>query len=259
MHSHIVVGWSQRNFVARGSELRTEAGVDQGTGLRPRGRFLSARDVLAIALVFAVGAIVFIRYVPLDPDFHHDGIQFAPGIAILDGLRIHSEAFTPYGPVTNWVQALLLELFGRTVIVLRWQTALSLVVSGVLLYCIMRTYKVGPLVAASVSTLWLVTCPSWSQRDGVFAFWSLPSALLLVFLLGGFLLFRLSETTYRDSAKTLLLFFPAQRSLWLFLSASTTHCRFCLAFSSTSSFANTTKSHREMLANAFSLLGLQWD
>lgn len=156
--------------------------------------------------MIAIGAIVYVRYVPLDTDFHHDGIQFASGIAILDGLRIHSDAFTPYGPLTNWIQALLLAMFGRTVIVLRWQTALSLVVSGALLYCIMRTYKVGPVAAASVSSLWLVTCPSWSQRDGVFAFWSLPSALLLVFLLGGFLLFRLSETTYRDSAKALLLF-----------------------------------------------------
>lgn len=60
---------------------------------------------LAAAAFFTV-----IWFAPLDFDAMHDGTMIATAIGFRDGLNVHGEVFSQYGPVTAWVQGAWLKL-----------------------------------------------------------------------------------------------------------------------------------------------------
>lgn len=168
----------------------------------PRCDYRDATAVLALALF---GAVVFGRYVPLDPDFHHDGIQFATAVAVSEGLSVHADAFMHYGPLMTWIQAGVLTITGPEVISLRILAAVLLTITAILMFAVIRSAGGKPVVALSVSALWTVSCPTWSQRDGVFAFFTMPSTLLGVLVLASILLVIRAEADGRKTGTSVLL------------------------------------------------------
>jgi len=70
-----------------------------------KNNYFSVAKISISFLLIALSSFIFIKIAPFDPDPHHDGIQLAPVIGLLEGKDIHGELFEQYGPV--WVFLLL--------------------------------------------------------------------------------------------------------------------------------------------------------
>lgn len=93
-----------------------------------------------VSLLFLLQAICLIAVAPFQGDGAHDGIVLAPSIAIAEGLNIHKDAFSLYGPLNNWIYGFVLKFLPNEVFSLRITAALlSLITSWMLYKILLRT------------------------------------------------------------------------------------------------------------------------
>ena len=80
-----------------------------------------------------LSGVYFLAIAPLDPDLHHDGVQYAAAAGVADGLNIHSQIFEQYGPITAWIQGWTLDVFGFNLLNLRIENALIFTLVSILM------------------------------------------------------------------------------------------------------------------------------
>ena len=135
---------------------------------------------------FVVGTLSFLYFLGLakiNPDPHHDGVQFAAAVGVADGLKIHSQVFEQYGPVGAWIQGATLQLFGSTLLNLRLANVVLLTIATILLLRIFFLLRVPKSVSVLACLVWVLSCPVSSIYPGAFGFWPWSSVFVLVFLL----------------------------------------------------------------------------
>jgi hypothetical protein len=157
-------------------------------------------DLVSLSYV-GVGALSLIYYlglVRINPDPHHDGVQFAAAAGVADGLKIHSQVFEQYGPVSAWIQGITLKLFGSTLLNLRIENALLLTIAGLLLLRIFFILRIPKSVSVLASLVWAVSCPVSSIYPGAFGFWPWSSVFALVLLLANASVLLRSQKTRRE-------------------------------------------------------------
>lgn len=104
-----------------------------------RSQVVSMRKSYVFPL-FLLQAICLIAVAPFQGDGAHDGIVLAPSIAIAEGLNIHKDAFSLYGPLNNWIYGFVLKFLPHEVFSLRITAALlSLITSWMLYKILLRT------------------------------------------------------------------------------------------------------------------------
>ena len=147
--------------------------------------FLAGRTKgLAIGTaVFALALLIFGYSAFLDPDPHHDGVQIAPAIAIAEGLRIHSDVYNHYGPVTAWIHGASVAVFGPQLLTIRIVTAFFLAISATLAFILARRVLPYPSQAWLLAAVWIATWPGRSVDSTTYLFLPWPSITLLVFQL----------------------------------------------------------------------------
>jgi hypothetical protein len=133
--------------------------------------------------VGTLSLIYFLGLVRLNPDPHHDGVQFAAAVGVADGLKIQSQVFEQYGPVSAWIQGITLKVFGSTLLNLRIENALLLTLAGLLLLRIFFILNIPKSVSVLACLVWAVSCPVSSVYPGAFGFWPWSSVFALVLLL----------------------------------------------------------------------------
>lgn len=150
-------------------------------------RLFSAPTLTDLSIsYFGVGILTFIYFLGiarLNPDPHHDGVQFAAAVGIADGLNIHSQVFQQYGLVGAWIQGATLKLFGSTLLNLRIENAVLLTIAALLLLRICLLLRIPKSVSVLLCLVWAVSCPVSSVTQGSFGFWPWSSVFALVFLL----------------------------------------------------------------------------
>jgi hypothetical protein len=134
-------------------------------------------------IVGTLSSLYFLGLARLNPDPHHDGVQFAAATGVAHGLKIHSEVYEQYGPLTAWVQGATLKIFGATLLNLRLENVVLLTIAALLLLRILFILGVPNYAAMLVSLVWAVSCPASSIYPGVFGFWPWSSVYSLVLLL----------------------------------------------------------------------------
>ena len=146
------------------------------------GGFLAGRAKgLAIgSAVFALALLIFGYSAFLDPDPHHDGVQIAPAIAVAEGLRIHSDVYDHYGPVTAWIHGASVAVFGTQLLTIRIVTALLLAISATLIVFLARRVLPYPRQAWLLAAVWIATWPGRSVDSTTYLFLPWPSITLLV-------------------------------------------------------------------------------
>ncbi len=137
-------------------------------------------------LYFIVGSLSFLYFLGLarlNPDPHHDGVQFAAAAGVAQGLNLHSQVYEQYGPVTAWMQGGVLRFFGPTLLNLRLENVALLTLAALLLFRILLVLRIPNFSAILISLLWAISCPASSIYPGVFGLWPWSSVLSLVLLL----------------------------------------------------------------------------
>src|ERR1035437_2676492 len=71
-------------------------------------------------------AVVFLPFAYLEFDFQHDGLMMKTAMDLASGQRIFRDTFTQYGPLSSWIQALALVVFGVKATVLKTLSILAL-------------------------------------------------------------------------------------------------------------------------------------
>lgn len=135
------------------------------------------------SLVTLCTFVFYIRFARLDPDPHHDGIQITSALAVAEGLKVHSQVFNQYGPMTNWVQSIWLQIFTPNLFSLRIWSCLMVALSAGLLIRVSRQLKFPTSICFLASMVWVSSCPVWTFDSGFFGLWPWPSLLYLVFSL----------------------------------------------------------------------------
>lgn len=129
-------------------------------------------DKVSIA---AIAAAVFSVFARFDPDPHHDGFQLAPAIGVSEGMSMHHELYSHYGPISAWINGAWLRLTDPTLLNLRLLGAIQLSLITILLYSLL--VKLGASRSASwfVTLIWIVSCPVWAYEPNFFGLWLWPS------------------------------------------------------------------------------------
>jgi len=91
-------------------------------------------------------------------DALHDGVMFKAAVDVADGATLFRDTFTIYGPLTTWIQAFGVLLFGRRLIVVKYATALFYGLTAPLLLRLWRPF-LGPTVALVALLAWCLTAP----------------------------------------------------------------------------------------------------
>ena len=160
-------------------------------------------------IVFAAAVTGLVILVPayfafLDPDWHHDGILFKPAADVASGLALYRETFSQYGPLTTYLQAAAISIFGKHLLVIRLQAAIFLSLSGALLFVI--AHRIAPRNIAILSVfIWLAVAPYLGET---FLPWSSIYSLFFI-LLGGWLLGKAVEPDTRRTLGYWLCFFSS--------------------------------------------------
>ncbi len=117
-------------------------------------------------------------------DVLHDGVMFKAAVDVADGATLFRDTFTMYGPGTVHIQALAVALFGRTLVVLKYTTALFYGLTAPLLFRLWRPFLGGPVALAAL-VAWALTAPMlvwilipWASVYALF-FQALTGVLLL--------------------------------------------------------------------------------
>ncbi len=149
-------------------------------------------DLVAAPSLLVLSLIAFVPFAPLDPDPQHDGAQYAVALAVAEGLRVHIDVVSGYGPLTALIQGSVLKLFSPELVTLRVFNALLLAGIAVSAYGVARVMNIRPPTSLVLSGIWVLLCPSW----GIFAYalplWPWPSVVFTFFAQLSVLLFLLA-------------------------------------------------------------------
>jgi hypothetical protein len=130
-------------------------------------------------LIIAFSSYIFFRIAPYDPDPHHDGIQLAPVIGILEGKHIHGELFEQYGPVWDWIKTLFLAFLGPELIKLRYMASIMAVATCFMIFKISLRIIGSYTVSLLLTGIWVFTSPALNTINNLnFPLWPWPSLLL---------------------------------------------------------------------------------
>lgn len=141
-----------------------------------------SRVLLPYGIITLTALIVFVSASIMDPEPYHDGSQFAPALAIANGMRIHSDVFSAYGFITALLQGSVLMFMGDELIWIRIFNAFLLSIVALQMYAMGLRTLGSRLIALGLSLTWIVLWP------GAAVFWSTPllpwpSVVFLVFQL----------------------------------------------------------------------------
>ena len=138
------------------------------------------RTWIAPLAIGFIALLIFGYSAFMDPDPHHDGVQIAPAIAVAEGLVIHRDVYDHYGPVTAWIHAFGVEVFGPTLLTIRLITAAFLALSAVLFFLIARRVLANGRMAALLVLAWIALWPGRSVDLVTYLFLPWPSITFLV-------------------------------------------------------------------------------
>jgi hypothetical protein len=93
--------------------------------IRPSLKFLG---------VFLLTLIIYLPFSRLGVDPHHDGIMLTPALVVARGGVIHQDIFSQYGPITAYMQALFVWIFGPHLLSIRIASVIYLSLAVALLY-----------------------------------------------------------------------------------------------------------------------------
>lgn len=177
----------------------------------------------SIAVLFLLQFSVLIAIAPLRPDPHHDGIILAPSVAVSEGMVIYRDVFSLYGPALYWINALILEIFPKTILTLRVFNAFLCLGISILLYRSVLKFTKHQ-VAIAICSSWVFACAVFSTSFKTNLIQS-PSLFSTFFLLLAFL--RGSQYLERENKRLGFEF-----GVWLGLSGLTRIQNFgiCIAF-----------------------------
>ncbi|MBC7464296.1 MAG: hypothetical protein H7227_08560 [Actinobacteria bacterium] len=135
--------------------------------------------------VCLISAVYFLGIAPLDPDMHHDGVQYAAAVGVSEGLNIHSQVFEQYGPITAWFQALTLNVFGSNLLTLRIENAVLLTLISLLTLKLLLVLRIPNFVSTLICAALILSCPVTSipRISYGYAFWPWPSTISTLLLL----------------------------------------------------------------------------
>jgi len=145
--------------------------------IRPRLKFLG---------VFLLTLMIYSPFARLGVDPHHDGIMLTPALVVARGGVIHRDIFSQYGPITAYLQAVFVWIFGPQLLSIRIASAtyLSLVIA--LLYSSWRRIfgegiaLFGYLLVISSSYFFISNSPMHPWSSDVMLFLQALTLYLLV-------------------------------------------------------------------------------
>ncbi|RZO21690.1 MAG: hypothetical protein EVB05_07145 [Candidatus Thioglobus sp.] len=136
--------------------------------------------------LFFLGTLLVSGYFArLDPNWHHDGILFKPASDVAAGLSLFRETFSQYGALTTYLQAAAIAVFGKSLLVVRYEAAIFLSLTSAFFYLIVREI-VPTSIAVLAVVLWICLAPFFTQT---FLPWSSIYALFFA-VLGTWLLIK---------------------------------------------------------------------
>lgn len=103
-----------------------------------RDNSLKRKGIQTAIIVFLFFYLAFCA--TLSVDSHHDGTMFKACYGIVHGKKLFLEVSTQYGALTSYIQALFLQLFGETVLVMRLSTVVFYCGLFILFSCIFRRF-----------------------------------------------------------------------------------------------------------------------
>ena len=143
---------------------------------------------ISVMTTFLLQTVVLMLVAPLQIDPHHDGIILGAAIASSTGQIGPSEAFSQYGPLSPLLHGWFLNVFGNSMLNLRYFAAVNVLLISFLLFNLMRKLT-NRWTALIISTSWICTSAIWSTTfPGALLPW--PSLIATLLLLSGiYLLF----------------------------------------------------------------------
>ena len=111
----------------------------------------------ALIVHFAQLVFVFSAY-RLEPDPHHDGVIYGAAVGASQGLVPQRDFLSQYGPMQPLVNGIWLNLFGTSMLSLRFFYCVLLVACSYLVYTSLRRYIKNDL-ALLIPTAWIFTGP----------------------------------------------------------------------------------------------------
>lgn len=136
------------------------------------------------ALVFIIELAYFLIQSRWDPDPYHDGFVYAQALAANLGYIPNRDFMALYGPINPVIQGAWLHLIGPSLYHLRIFTALTLAITGCLIYLGTHKYY-GRYFAISISLLWVLGNPFVHNPTLPW-----PNILLNLILIAGILISR---------------------------------------------------------------------
>jgi hypothetical protein len=96
---------------------------------------------ISVMTTFLLQTVVLMLVAPLQIDPHHDGIILGAAIASSTGHIGPSEAFSQYGPLSPLLHGWFLNVFGNTMLNLRYFAAVNVLLISFLLFNLIRKEK----------------------------------------------------------------------------------------------------------------------
>ena len=155
---------------------------------------IGEKSALLLAALFTFPMFLFAA--PLDPDFHHDGIQLAVAVAASEGLAIHRDVFSQYGPLTGQIQGGWLFLTEPTLYSLRILASIELSICVLMVTLIGMRLKLPPFGAALLAISWGWLCPAWALPNQPFTLlpWTSIDFLLLTLISAWLMLLEIASS-----------------------------------------------------------------
>ena len=139
-----------------------------------------------MVLSIGVGLFAFVALWPfmsLDFDRHHDGYMLNVAIAHHEGLDLHSQVASQYGPVAHWTQEPFLYLPVAPAISLRLWTVVILALTAGVIADIGRAapacWRITPMASRLAGLIWILMCDLWIGVS-MYPWSSVLASLLLV-------------------------------------------------------------------------------
>jgi hypothetical protein len=145
--------------------------------IRPHLKFLG---------VFLLTLIIYLPFTRLGVDSHHDGIMLTPALVVARGGVIHRDIFSQYGPITAYLQAVFVWIFGPHLLSIRIASATYLSLAIALLYSCWRRVLgegialFGYLLLISSSYFFVSSSPMHPWSSDVMLFLQALTLYLLV-------------------------------------------------------------------------------
>lgn len=129
------------------------------------------------SIVFLLSLMIFTPFSRIGVDAHHDGIMLSSAIFVAKGLSVQNQVYAQYGPISTWIQATELQLFGTSLLVIRLASAVVLAMSCGL-FAVAARRLLGFHYALLGITVW-VSCTPFFDSDLQMLPWSSDYFVLL--------------------------------------------------------------------------------